>query len=145
MLTGVQETCPLSCPGSRHCPAICTFCYLNCNLQGMSQNTSLWLGLLMLWNCFIEFAVEHWFGCRATEPGNNNNNNNKHLYGACSTECAHRRFTVNYYYPWSIGLETIMYCHSPSAEHTSPAAYMALVELFNHTISFTARPGSTHR
>ena len=21
-----------------------------------------------LWNCFINFAVEHWFGCRATEP-----------------------------------------------------------------------------
>ena len=25
--------------------------------------------LLMLWNCFPDFAVEHWFGCRATEPG----------------------------------------------------------------------------
>ena len=26
-------------------------------------------GPLMLWNCFIDFAIEHWFGCRATEPG----------------------------------------------------------------------------
>ena len=26
-------------------------------------------GLLMLKNCFLDFAVEHWFGCRATEPG----------------------------------------------------------------------------
>ena len=26
-------------------------------------------GLLMLRNCFLDFAVEHWFGCRATEPG----------------------------------------------------------------------------
>ena len=25
-------------------------------------------GLLMLWNCFIDFAVEHRFGCRDTEP-----------------------------------------------------------------------------
>ena len=42
--------------------------------------TSLWLGLspigtsmpdglLMLQNCFFNFAVEHWFSCRATEPG----------------------------------------------------------------------------
>ena len=23
----------------------------------------------MLWNCFLDFAVEHWFGCCATEPG----------------------------------------------------------------------------
>ena len=23
----------------------------------------------MLRNCFLDFAVEHWFGCRATEPG----------------------------------------------------------------------------
>ena len=26
-------------------------------------------GLLMLGNCFLDFAVEHWFGCHATEPG----------------------------------------------------------------------------
>ena len=26
-------------------------------------------GLLMLRNCFLGFAVEHWFPCRATEPG----------------------------------------------------------------------------
>ena len=25
-------------------------------------------GLLMLWNCFLDFAVEYWFGCHATEP-----------------------------------------------------------------------------
>ena len=25
--------------------------------------------LLMLRNCFLDFAVEHWFGCRAIEPG----------------------------------------------------------------------------
>ena len=42
--------------------------------------TSLWFGLfpidtvtphgmLMLRNCFLDFAVEHWFGCHATEPG----------------------------------------------------------------------------
>ena len=53
-----------------------------------------------------------------------NTNNNKHLYSACSTECAHRLFTVNYFHPWFIGLETIIYHHSPSAEHTSPAAYI---------------------
>ena len=26
-------------------------------------------GLLMLRNCFLDFAVEHWFGCCATESG----------------------------------------------------------------------------
>ena len=26
-------------------------------------------GLLMLRNCFLYFAVEHCFGCHATEPG----------------------------------------------------------------------------
>ena len=26
-------------------------------------------GLLMLRNCFLAFAVEHWLGCRGTEPG----------------------------------------------------------------------------
>ena len=25
-------------------------------------------GLLILWNCFLDFAVEHWFGCHPTEP-----------------------------------------------------------------------------
>ena len=24
---------------------------------------------ITLRNCFLDFAVEHWFGCRATEPG----------------------------------------------------------------------------
>ena len=44
------------------------------------RHTSLWLGLspvdtgmpdglLMLRNCFLEFAIKHWFGCRTTEPG----------------------------------------------------------------------------
>ena len=26
-------------------------------------------GLLMLPNCFFDFAVEHWFDCNTTEPG----------------------------------------------------------------------------
>ena len=25
--------------------------------------------LYVFWNCFLDFAVEHGFGCRATEPG----------------------------------------------------------------------------
>ena len=25
-------------------------------------------GMLMLRNCFLDFTVEHWFGCSATEP-----------------------------------------------------------------------------
>ena len=44
------------------------------------EDTSLWLGLspldtsthnspLIPQNCIIDFAVEHWFGCHATEPG----------------------------------------------------------------------------
>ena len=52
----------------------------DCYLQEISEDTSLWFGLssidtvtphglLMLWNRFLDFAVEHWFGCRATEPG----------------------------------------------------------------------------
>ena len=24
---------------------------------------------MMLRNCFLDFAVKHWFGCHATEPG----------------------------------------------------------------------------
>ena len=61
-------------------PAVCPFSYFSCYLQEISQDTPLWLGLcpvdtsmpdgpLMLQNCFIDFAVEHWFGCHATEPG----------------------------------------------------------------------------
>ena len=49
-----------------------------CNLWGTSQD-ALWLGLsptdttklnctLMCRNCFVNFAVEHWFDCAATEP-----------------------------------------------------------------------------
>ena len=47
-----------------------------------SEDTSIWLGLshspidtgmpnglLMLRNCFFDFAVEHCFDCRTTEPG----------------------------------------------------------------------------
>ena len=26
-------------------------------------------GLLMLWSCSIDLALEHWFGCHATDPG----------------------------------------------------------------------------
>ena len=48
--------------------------------SGNISDTSLWLGLspidtslpdgpLMLRNSFIDFAVEYWFGCHATEPG----------------------------------------------------------------------------
>ena len=44
------------------------------------EDTSLWPGLspidtimpdvlLMLWNCLLNLAVEHWFGCCATDPG----------------------------------------------------------------------------
>ena len=32
-------------------------------------DTSIPNGSLMLWNCFIDFAVEHRFSCRVTEPG----------------------------------------------------------------------------
>ena len=32
-------------------------------------DTSMPDGLLMLRNCFFDFAVEHWFGCFSTEPG----------------------------------------------------------------------------
>ena len=46
----------------------------------MTQNISFWPDLspididmpddlLTLWNCFIDFAVKHWFGCRTTESG----------------------------------------------------------------------------
>ena len=49
-------------------------------LQETSEDTSLWLGispldtstpdsLLIPWNCFIDFAIEDWFGCCTTEPG----------------------------------------------------------------------------
>ena len=33
------------------------------NTENFCNNSSL------LRNCFLDFAVEHWFGCRATEPG----------------------------------------------------------------------------
>ena len=71
----VRLWCKLSCSNalpSKH--------YLNWNRQEMSQNASLWIGFspigthtpdgpLMLWNYFINFCVEHWFGCRTTESG----------------------------------------------------------------------------
>ena len=61
-------------------PTVCPFSRY---LQEISEDTSLWFGLstidtvtphglLMLRNCFLDFAVEHWFGwfgCCATEPG----------------------------------------------------------------------------
>ena len=61
-------------------PTVCPFSHFSCDLQETSYDTSLWLGLsptetstpndpLMLQNCFITFAVQHWFGCRATELG----------------------------------------------------------------------------
>ena len=34
-----------------------------------SFNTSMPSRQMVLWNCFTNFAVEHWFGCHATEPG----------------------------------------------------------------------------
>ena len=60
--------------------AACLFSHFSCYLQETCEDTSLWLGLspldtgtpdspLMRWNCFIDFAIEHWFVCRATEPG----------------------------------------------------------------------------
>ena len=56
------------------------FIHFSCHLQKMFQDISFWPGLspidigmpddlLTLWNCFIDSAVEHWFGCRTTEPG----------------------------------------------------------------------------
>ena len=78
-ITGARafHWCPFSLEQS---PAICSLSHLNRNLQGTSQNAGLWLGLspidtsthngpLMLRNCFINFTVEQWFSCRATEPG----------------------------------------------------------------------------
>ena len=61
-------------------PVSFRFSHFSCYLSETSEDTSLWLGfspidavtphgLLMLQNCFLDFAVEHWFGCRATEPG----------------------------------------------------------------------------
>ena len=71
----------LLCPVSLEQPAtVCPFSQFSCYLQEISEDTSLWFGLslidtvtphglLMLRNCFLDFAVEHWFGCHATEPG----------------------------------------------------------------------------
>ena len=61
-------------------PAACQFSQFSCYLQEISEDTSLWFGLssidtvtphglLMLRSCFLDFAVEHWFGCCTTEPG----------------------------------------------------------------------------
>ena len=60
-----------------HCLSVSHF---SCYLQQTSEDTFLWLSLshlntgtpdspLIPWNCFIAFPIEHWFGCRATEPG----------------------------------------------------------------------------
>ena len=71
----------LWCPDSlKKSPAVCPFSHFSCYLQETPQDTSLWLGLspidtgtpdgpLMLPNCFIDFAVEYWISCCATEPG----------------------------------------------------------------------------
>ena len=61
-------------------PAVCPFSQFSWYLQEIFEDISLWFGLspidtvtphglLMLRNCFVDFAVEHGFGCRATEPG----------------------------------------------------------------------------
>ena len=63
-------------------PTVCPFSHFSCYLQETAQDTSLWLGLppppidtstpndpLMLWNCFFNFAVEHWFGYCTAESG----------------------------------------------------------------------------
>ena len=56
-------------------PAVCPFNHFNCYLQETSEDTSLWFGIsptgngIDVRNCFLDFAVEHWFGCRATVPG----------------------------------------------------------------------------
>ena len=54
--------------------------HLNCNFQEAFENSSRWLGLSsintgpMAWwlvnvmDCFMDFVVEHWFSCHATEP-----------------------------------------------------------------------------
>ena len=45
-------------------------------LKTLKENTIYFVGtrtwpdgLSMLWNCFLDFAVKHCFGCRTTEPG----------------------------------------------------------------------------
>ena len=51
-------------------PAGCPFSHFSCNLHEVSQDPSLWRGLSPVdTSCFIDFAVEHQFGCHATEPG----------------------------------------------------------------------------
>ena len=61
-------------------PTVYPFSQFSCYLQEISEDTSLWCGLspidtvtshglLMLRNCFLDFAVEHWFGCLTTELG----------------------------------------------------------------------------
>ena len=71
----------LMCPVSlEQPPAVCPFSQFSCYLQEISEDRSLWFGLspidtitlhglLMLRNCFPDFAVKHWFGCRTTESG----------------------------------------------------------------------------
>ena len=61
-------------------PTICPFSHFNYQLQQTFQNTSYLLGLtpidtsmhvgsLSVRNCSLNFPVEHWFGCRAPDPG----------------------------------------------------------------------------
>ena len=68
-------------PVSLEQPApVCPFGHLSCFLKETFEDTSLRLSLSPLdtgtpdiplrpWNCFIDFAIEHWFGCRPTEHG----------------------------------------------------------------------------
>ena len=60
--------------------AVCPFSRFSCYLQETTEDISLLLelshidtsmpdGLLMSWNCFLDFAVGHWFCCCATKPG----------------------------------------------------------------------------
>ena len=61
-------------------PTVCPFIHFRSYLQETSEDTSLWfdlspigtgmrIGWLVLWNCFMDFAVEHQVGCCATEHG----------------------------------------------------------------------------
>ena len=56
-----------------HCLSVATFKkYLKTHLLDLAFppiDTVTPHGLFMLRNCVLDFAVEHWFGCRATEPG----------------------------------------------------------------------------
>ena len=60
-------------------PTLCLFSHFHCYLKkhfkihlfdlALSPVTPAFDGPLILWNCVIDFVVEHQFGCCATEPG----------------------------------------------------------------------------